>query len=82
MLHSHVKSLVDRWVELVVEIFYLIVPWELPFGNAVELLLNLCGEIIVEYIGEEISQETVDHFAYIGRNEFTLFRTDGFGFLL
>ncbi len=75
MLQTHVKCLVDSWMEIGIERFYLVAPWKFPFGNTVEFLFDLSGEIIIEDVGEIIGKESINYLAYIGRHEFAAFGT-------
>ena len=69
MFESHVEGVVDRGVELCVEVAYLFVPRQFAFGNVVECLFDAGGEVIVEDVGEIVCEEAVDHLADVGGHE-------------
>ena len=77
MLLSAVHRLVHLRLEVFVEILQHVGPLLLAFGDGIEFLLHLGGEIVVEHIGEVFEQEVVHHESDVCRQQFALLAAHG-----
>ena len=72
MLRAGVHHLVYCRLKLLVEVAHHVCPLFLAVGNLVELLLHLCGEVIVHDGGEVLDEEVVHYDTYVGGQKLAL----------
>ena len=79
VLQAHLAGAGYLGVEHVVEPADFAFPASIAFGNEIEALLEVGGEIEVEHVGEIVGEEVIDYYSGIGGYEFAFIGVDHHG---